>query len=421
VHPWVEKPHSALGPQADEAPALAVYRCAEHMLLIYRWLTRSRLDGSEMTLPAEAVALRCLGLGYLAVFLVETLTTRPYPGLHGRGALILLALIVFVLGAVCTQPQSHDMAVWRRVLALAVVTAATAVLSGLQPNGIWSVGPYIVAFMAGICLDRKTGVLTLGLSLLALVIVSAIENIHRVPLAVLAGAIPWYLVMRLMRELRRQHEALESSRAAEADAAAAAERGRLAREMHDVLAHSLSALALQLESTRLLARGRGVDHEVTRALDQAHHLAASGLQDARGAIAAARGDELPGPERIGVLADAFEEQSGLPVAVAVRGEPRELAPDARLALYRTAQEALTNVRRHATAEHVEIELSYLPERTVLVVADHASADSPPPTMLAVAGNGYGLTGMRERAELLGGELLARPTDDGFRVELRLPT
>ena len=175
-----------------------------------------------------------------------------------------------------------------------------------------------------------------------------------------------------MRQLREQRDVLDASQAAEARAAAAAERGRLAREMHDVLAHSLSALALQLESTRLLARDRGVDDELARALDQAHHLAAGGLQEARRAIAAARGEELPGPERIGVLAEAFEEQSGLPVAVEVRGEPRELAPDARLALYRTAQEALTNVRRHAAAERVEIELAYLPQRTVLVVEDHAA-------------------------------------------------
>jgi signal transduction histidine kinase len=191
--------------------------------------------------------------------------------------------------------------------------------------------------------------------------------------------------------------------------------------MHDVLAHSLSALALKLESTRMLAADRNIDHEVTQAIDQAHQLAASGLQEARRAIATARGDELPGPDRIGVLADAFGQQSGLPVAVQVRGEPRELAPDARLAVYRTAQEALTNVHRHAAAERVEIELAYLPQSTVLVIADHASDGAPPPAPLNLTGAGYGLTGMRERAALLGGELRAGPTDDGFRVELRLPT
>ncbi len=225
--------------------------------------------------------------------------------------------------------------------------------------------------------------------------------------------------MRLLHYVSEQRDELKASRAAEAQAAAAAERGRLAREMHDVLAHSLSALALQLETTRLLARDRGVDPDIIQAVDRAHHLAASGLDEARRAIAAERGEELPGPERIGTLAEAFKEQSGLPVALEVRGEPRELPPDARLAMYRTAQEALTNVRRHATAERVDVKLDYGPDRTVLVVEDHAIPGSPPPAAIGLTG-GYGLTGMRERAELLGGELLALPTPTGFRVELRLP-
>ena len=198
-----------------------------------------------------------------------------------------------------------------------------------------------------------------------------------------------------------------------------AERGRLTREMHDVLAHSLSALALQLETTRLLARDRGVGDEITLAIDRAHHLAASGLDEARRAIAAGRGEQLPGPERIGALADAFREQSGLPVAVRVLGEPGELSPEARLAMYRTAQEALTNVRRHATAERVDVRLDYGPDSTVLVVEDHAIPGSARPAPIGLTA-GYGLTGMRERAELLGGELLAQPTSSGFRVELRLP-
>jgi len=88
-------------------------------------------------------------------------------------------------------------------------------------------------------------------------------------------------------------------------------------------------------------------------------------------------------------------------------------------VYRTAQEALTNVRRHATAEPVDVKLDYSPDRTVLVIKDHAVSGSPGPAAIGMT-SGYGLTGMRERAELIGGELLARPTLTGFRVELRLP-
>jgi signal transduction histidine kinase len=409
-----------LHPPVDDGCLRAAYRWRRKMLAIYRWFTSSRFGPGETRASAEAILLRCFGTAYLLVFLVETFTSRPYPGLHGRGAAILAATLAFVAAAVWAQPQSPRISVRRRVAALMAMTAAAGVLAVVQPHGIWTAGPIFIAIVAALRLERLTGALTLACSLAVLVTISAIAGRGGESLSLLISAVVLFLVLRLMRQLREQRDVLDESRAAEARAAAAAERGRLAREMHDVLAHSLSALALQLESTRLLARDRGVDRDVARALDQAHHLAASGLQDARRAIAAARGDELPGPDRIGVLADAFEEQSGLPVAVEVRGEPRELAPDARLALYRTAQEALTNVRRHAAAEHIEIELAYLPEQTVLVIEDHAGAGTPPPVALGLTGNGYGLTGMRERAELLGGELLAEPTDSGFRVELRLP-
>jgi signal transduction histidine kinase len=330
---------------------------------------------------------------------------------------ILAATIAFVAAAASTQPQRDDLSTRRRVAALLAMTAAAAVLAVVQPHGIWTAAPIFVAIVAALRLERLPGVLTLACSLAVLVAVSLIAG-HSGSLSLPIGAVLIFLLLRLMRQLREQGGVLTESRAAESRAA---ERSRLAREMHDVLAHSLSALALQLESTRLLARDRGVDDDLMRALDQAHDLAADGLQDARRAIATARGDELPGPERIGVLADAFGEQSGLPIALEVQGEPRELAPDARLAVYRTAQEALTNIRRHATAERVEIELSYLPQSTVLVVADYARAGTSPPAPSGLNGNGYGLTGMRERAALLGGELTAEPTDNGFRVELRLPT
>jgi signal transduction histidine kinase len=394
------------------------------MFRIYKWFTRSGFSDGEATAPVEAIVLRCFGVAWLALCLVGTFATKPYPGLHGRGAVILVATIALVAAAVSTQPQRlpkrPDMPTPRLIVALIAVTAAAAVLAAVQPHGVWSSGPLFVGIIAALRLERRAAVLMLGFSLAVNVTVSLIAHRGYGSLGLLMTAIPWFLVMRLMRHLRDQHNALDASRAAEARAAAAAERGRLAREMHDVLAHSLSALALQLESTRLLARDRGVDDEVTRAVDQAHHLAAGGLQEARRAIATARGDELPGPDRIGALADAFGEHSGLPVAVEVRGEPRELAPDARLAVYRTAQEALTNVRRHATAKRVEVRLAYLPNSTVLVVEDHARAGTPPPAALGLTGSGYGLTGMRERAALLGGELLAEPTTDGFRVELRLP-
>jgi signal transduction histidine kinase len=104
----------------------------------------------------------------------------------------------------------------------------------------------------------------------------------------------------------------------------------------------------------------------------------------------------------------------------VTGEPRELSSEARLALYRTAQEALTNVRRHSAAQRVEIALRYADDATTLVVQDFGPGAPVAVASGSANGGGYGLTGMRERAELLGGRLCAEPTADGFRVELWLP-
>lgn len=378
----------------------------------------------------EAVTLRAVSLLVLAAFVVKTLNTAPQPGFGGEAGAVLAALVVFVvvviasvavLAASSAQPRVQGPQLSLIALLLAL-TAASAVLAAVQPNGSWQLGPALVACFAAVGLARGPALATFSLAAVALLAAAAAQgSLGPMAGALVLTALPWFVIFRLLRELRGQRDALEVSQVSEARAAAAAERGRLVREMHDVLAHSLSALALQLESTRLVARDREADESVARAIDDAHALAANGLQEARRAIAAERGDEVPGPERIGVLADEFRAQSGIPVDVAVRGEQHELAPDARLALYRTAQEALTNIRRHATPEHVHVKLDYLPGRTVLVIEDHAPADAPPSAAPALAGGpGYGLTGMRERAELLGGRMLAGPTADGFRVELWLP-
>ena len=243
----------------------------------------------------------------------------------------------------------------------------------------------------------------------------SVEEPGGVIIGTLFSVIPWFLVMRLVSQLHDEREELRASRAAHAESAALAERGRVARDMHDVLAHSLSALALQLEGARLLARERGADAEVIAAIERGHHLAGEGLAEARDAIAALRGEALPGPERLQHLASAFAGDA----RVTVVGEPRELSSETRLAVYRTAQEALTNVLRHSAAERVELHLDYLADGTRLVVQDHGPG-APVTVGPGSPGGGYGLTGMRERAELLGGTLSAEPTADGFRVELWLP-
>ncbi len=375
--------------------------------------------GSDDRAPVEVVVLRAIGASFLGLMIIATATTAPSPSPHGHGLLVSVGLVAVAFGVFGASPRK-ELSQERRIAALVTIALGGSLLMYAQPHGIWEAAPYYIAIVAAMRLERRVGAITVLVCIVPFVVVAAATGNAGGVGGALVGAVPWYFVMRLMSSMREKHNELLASREAEARTAAIAARGRLAREMHDVLAHSLSALALQLESTRLLAHDRGVDADVSRAIDQAHHLAAGGLEEARQAISAVRGTDLPGPERLQALARAFEEQSGLPVSVEVRGTPRELAPDARLAVYRTAQEALTNVRRHSLADRVAVRLEYEDEATVLSIEDHG-VRGVPVAVGAVAGpGGYGLTGMRERAELLGGHLLAEPCDDGFRVRLWLP-
>jgi signal transduction histidine kinase len=259
--------------------------------------------------------------------------------------------------------------------------------------------------------------------------------------------------VRALREAHRRAERivveLRATRRAEARAAALAERARLAREMHDILAHVLSALSLQLEATALMLEEEGAPPRALQQVHRAQRLAHDGLHEAQQAIGALRGDRLPGPELLAELVDNFSQATGVAARLVVEGEPRPLAREAGLAVYRTAQEALTNVRKHAKgADEVAVVLRWQGNELSLTVQDRYAAEPGGPTGQAgeatragapaadgqspdrhgrdgqspdgAGPGGYGLTGMRERAELLGGELVAGGTADGFQVRLWLP-
>lgn len=217
---------------------------------------------------------------------------------------------------------------------------------------------------------------------------------------------------------------LEQSRAAQEAAAALAERARLAREIHDILAHSLSGQIMSLEATRMLAQRTSADARVITEIDRAHRLAKDGLADTRRAIGALRGDALPGPERLSELVDDARAAHGIRTTLTVHGRPGPLAADAGLCLYRTAQEALTNTAKHAgRGATASVVLTWDDHAVHLDVTDTrrpGSTDPTPATAEPLLSGGYGLTGLQERAELAGGTLAAGPTDDGFRVALTLP-
>ncbi|MFE3518746.1 sensor histidine kinase [Streptomyces sp. NPDC059166] len=226
-------------------------------------------------------------------------------------------------------------------------------------------------------------------------------------------------VLRLDAEARGASQRLltqeRAARNAEAGAAALAERSRIAREIHDVLAHSLSAQLVHLEAARLLIErepsGEFRDQVLERVV-AARSMAREGLAETRQALSALRGEMTPVEDFLRQLV------SGEPAEVSVVGETRELTAEASQAVRRVAQEALTNTRKHAPGAAVTVRLEYEPDAVALQVRD--SGGRRPAGELAVSGSGYGLVGMRERAELLGGTLEAGPDEEGFVVSLRVP-
>ena len=209
-----------------------------------------------------------------------------------------------------------------------------------------------------------------------------------------------------------------AARVAEAEAAALAERARIAREIHDVLAHSLSAQLVHLEAARLMLDAGAEREQLRERIVAARRMAQDGLAETRQALSALRGDFAPVGEYLKELVEQLPEAT-----LAVEGPPRPLAAEAGVAVRRTAQEALTNVRKHAPGARCALRLSYLDDTVELEIVSGLTVRGPASGQapeLASAGSGLGLRGMRERAELLGGSLLAGPEPDGFRVLLTVP-
>jgi signal transduction histidine kinase len=368
----------------------------------------------------------------MILILISGLIGTPTPALQGEGLVTLLGggtIAILIAIELYFDPQDDT---FEFFFVLLLGLASIALLT-VQPSGTAVLGTYAAVASAVIRLPKR-------LAIAAIVPIIAIVDV-----GILATASERFLVfawtniayvfmfvighlLRLSEDHQLQARELlaeeERTREARNEAAALDERGRIARELHDVLAHSLSALSVELEGARLLALDRDVDSEVVAAIGRAHRHAASGLDEARAAIKALRGDSVPGPDR---LEDLIEEMRahGIECTLEIGGEPRRLPSEAALAVFRTAQEALTNVRKHAEeAERVAIRLDYDPDGVQLIVTDSAGDGGEPgvpqPAALAGTGAGYGVSGMRERAELIGGRLLAGPTEDGFQVELWVP-
>jgi signal transduction histidine kinase len=208
---------------------------------------------------------------------------------------------------------------------------------------------------------------------------------------------------------------LEATRSAEAQSAALRERARIAREMHDVLAHSLAGLSVQLQAARAVALGTGAGPQLLGPLDRAAELARGGLAEARSAVGALQETPAQGVAELPVLVERFPGE----VRLSMGGGLPAVAPDAGHAVYRAVQEALTNATRYAPGSPVRVSVHAEPAGLVVTVEDDGPAAGH--EVVTGLGSGLGIAGMRERVAEVGGHIAAGPRPaGGWRVEIRVP-
>ena len=219
---------------------------------------------------------------------------------------------------------------------------------------------------------------------------------------------------RTRRELAAAHEQLRDYAAQAERLATAQERNRVARDIHDGLGHSLTVVQMQVKAARAVLRADAAKADAV--LEKAQEQAEAALADVRRSVSSLREPRSipPLPEALSALAEETSA-AGVPTGVTISGTERPLSDEVREALYRTAQEGLTNVRKHAAATRAELALDFTDGKVRLAVHDDGTGvvDGRTP--------GFGLLGLRERAAGLGGRLSFEPANGkGSELSMEVP-
>jgi signal transduction histidine kinase len=372
----------------------------------------------------EGRQLAPLRLWVIGIVVVVTVTAKPTIGLSGRHLALAMALLVFTI-EMLGWPVFRSSAVAGRVAELAVMGASAVAIVALQPNGASELPGSAVVFTAGVALSPPFaiavgGAVTVGVAV-ALASTAGAGDASIAASALLCAVLG--VTGGLLRRYRLSQERaellfaeLEEARDDQARAAAGEERARIARDLHDVLAHSLSGLSIQLEVARKVAANLAAPVELRELMEGAASLAKQGLVEARAAVGALRRDDELSLDRLPELVDRLRRDLNLEVSYAVAGAPRPVAPELGLVLYRVTGEALTNVARHAAGAITRVELSFGVTEVRLAVTDDGGELSE----LSAKGSGWGLSGARERVKRLGGDFAAGPAGSGWSVVATVP-
>ena len=369
--------------------------------------------------PKIADVIRPYGDQLLAVGLVTLMIVQVWlldVSTVDKLAMIVTALALFV-------PLARRV---RLPITLMAVFATAGLLGQLLPKRVTDVEAFglivlLVVYNAAAHTSgrraRLAGALTAVFGVTALLTDPDGASLGGIIFFTLSFGAPWlagYVVQRRrLGEARMRHE-----RDA-AEAAIVEERGRIARELHDVVAHAISVIVLQARGGRRLLDSE--PDETRGALDTIEHTGQQALVEMRRLVRLLReGDEelALAPQltlsRLDHLVDQVRA-AGLPVTLSIEGDPVELPPGIDLSAYRIVQEALTNALKHAGPAQARVSLRYLPDGLDIEVADDGTGTANGD------GGGHGLVGIRERVSVYGGELDAGPqADGGYAVRARLP-
>ncbi|WP_438854215.1 sensor histidine kinase [Agromyces sp. M3QZ16-3] len=332
---------------------------------------------------------------------------------------------------------------WARSLAFGAA-AALLLFRRRHPLGVLAgvTGVYLVEFAV---FGAPEGTAVLITPLVAIYTVGRLETMPRSLLGVALGAVLWagwswfdplnatfadrmdtivwlapwviaWLVGALVRATLQAREQRRAALAQRESRAIAEERNRIARELHDVVGHSLSVMIVQAAAVR---RRLAAAQEVERsALESVESVGREALTEMRRLVGVLRTDEAAGREPAPGLGDLDRlaervTAAGLPVSVSVTGETRDLPVALDVTAYRLVQEGLTNALRHAEgATHARVDVDFGDTALRLRVSDDGPGPGAPTAGPDVGGSGSGLAGLRERVALYGGSLLVRPHDDG---------
>jgi signal transduction histidine kinase len=309
---------------------------------------------------------------------------------------------------------------------LAVVTAAS--VAEIAAWGIYNPLPAGIALLtvADRC-DRRTS-LAAGATSLGVLTPPLWASVGWTHPLVLVGRLLGFVVAWLIGDsigtrrryvgaLEERAERLEREREAEAARAVAEEQARIARELHDVIAHNVSVMVVQASAATDVFDARpDRAREALRAIEQTGRAA---LEELRRLVGSVRGEQAsfapqPGLDDLDRLV-AQVHAAGLAVTVTVEGNPRTLSQTVDLSAYRVVQEALTNTLKHARARHADVQMRWRDDALEVEIRDDGIGST------SANGSGHGLVGMRERLALLGGTLSAGPdAAGGFAVRARFP-